>query len=66
MAKIDIARMKVGIDFEVNKASLNEIKQSLDEVVKTANKAELSGTLTPDLKKAALAAKELSSILTQS
>ena len=66
MAKIDIARMKVGIDFEVNKASLNEIKQSLDEVVKTASKAELSGTLTSDLKEAALVAKDLSSILTQS
>lgn len=66
MAKIDIARMKVGIDFEVNKTNLNEIKQSLNEVIKAANKAELSGTLTSDLKEASLAAKELSSILTQS
>ena len=58
--------IKVGIEYESNHQTIEAAKRALEEVQKTAQKMEMSGNLTDELKEAAEAAKKLNSILIQS
>lgn len=61
MAKIDIARMKVGIDFEVNKSNLDAVQKEFDSL---AVKAKVPGKeIDSGLKEAAQTASKVSDIL---
>ena len=56
MAKIDIARMKVGIDFEVNKSNLDAVQKEFDSL---AVKAKVPGKeIDSGLKEAAQTARK--------
>ena len=63
MAKIDIARMKVGVDFEVNKSNLDAVQKEFDSL---AVKAKVPGKeIDSGLKEAAQTASKVSDILEQ-
>lgn len=64
MAKIDIARMKVGVDLEVNKSQLDSLKRDFDSL---SVSAKLPGKeLDAGLQQAGQTARQVSTILDQS
>lgn len=64
MAKIDIARMKVGVDVEVNKSQLDALQRDFDSLAATA---KLPGNeLNTGLQQAGQTARQVSTILDQS
>ena len=64
MAKIDIARMKVGVDFDVNKNSIDPILKTLQQI-SLLSKAS-GNSLNEGLKEAGKTAEKVSSILEKS
>lgn len=64
--KGEIARLKVSVDVDVNKASLAELQKSLKDIQNSAKKAEFQEELTDGLKQAAIEAQKVSDILTKS
>ena len=66
MAKIDIARMKVGIDFDVNRNDLTELKKELSILRGTLNKKVDSNELTKSLEETIKAADQLETLLNKS
>ena len=66
MAKIDIARMKVGVDFDVNRNDLTELKKELSILRGTLNKKVDSNGLTKSLEETIKAADQLETLLNKS
>ena len=66
MAKIDIARMKVGVDFDVNRNDLTELKKELSILRGTLNKKVDSNELTKSLEETIKAADQLETLLNKS
>ena len=64
--KGEIARLKVSVDVDVNKASLAELQKSLKDIQNSAKKADFQEELTDGLKQAAIEAQKVSDILTKS
>lgn len=64
MAKIDIARMKVGVDVEVNKSQLDALQRDFDSLAATAKLP--SNELNTGLQQAGQTARQVSTILDQS
>lgn len=64
--KSEIARLKVSVDVDVNKASLAELQKSLKDIQNSAKKADFQEELTSGLKQAAVEAQKVSDILTKS
>ena len=64
--KGEIARLKVSVDIDVNKASLAELQKSLKDIQNSAKKADFQEELTDGLKQAAIEAQKVSDILTKS
>lgn len=64
--KSEIARLKVSVDVDVNKASLAELQKSLKDIQNSAKKADFQEELTSGLKQAAIEAQKVSDILTKS
>lgn len=66
MAKIDIARMKVGVDIEVNRGTLNDLKRALSETRADLNSKIEKNGMTKSLEDTLRAANELESVLNKS
>lgn len=64
--KGEIAKLKVSVDVDVNKASLAELQKSLKDIQNSAKKADFQEELTGGLKQAAIEAQKVSDILTKS
>ena len=64
--KGEIAKLKVSVDVDVNKASLAELQKSLKDIQNSAKKADFQEELTSGLKQAAIEAQKVSDILTKS
>ena len=64
MAKIDIARMKVGVDVEVNKSQLDALQRDFDSLAATAKMP--GNELNTGLQQAGQTARQVSAILDQS
>ena len=64
--KGEIAKLKVSVDVDVNKASLAELQKSLKDIQNSAKKADFQEELTDGLKQAAIEAQKVSDILTKS
>lgn len=52
-----------GLNFKVDKSGLNELKKSLQDIIKLGNQSGKAGGMTDELKQACQAAKQLESIL---
>ena len=61
-----MARIKIGIDFAVNKTGLNDLSKQLQNIQSKAAKMQSNGTLTKDFQEASKAAKQLDTILNTS
>lgn len=59
-------QIRFNVGYTVDKTGLSEVQAALRQVQNEAQKASLSGNLTPELKEASKAAKELEKILNQS
>ena len=59
-------QIRFNVGYTVDKTGLSEVQAALKQVQNEAQKASLSGNLTPELKEASKAAKELEKILNQS
>ena len=66
MASIHKSQFVTEVKYEVDKASLAEVQKSLQSIQNAAIRQTNAGTITPELKTASEAAKELSNILNQS
>jgi len=66
MASIHKSQFVTEVKYEVDKASLAEVQKSLQSIQNAAIRQTNAGTITPELKAASEAAKELSTILNQS
>ena len=64
--KGEIAKLKVSVDVDVNKASLAELQKSLKDIQNSAKKADFQEELTSGLNQAAIEAQKVSDILTKS
>ena len=61
-----MGRIKMDVDFEVNKATVTEVKKALQEFQNQIDKVGKNYTISDELKKASNSAKELSNILNDS
>ena len=61
-----MARIKMDVDFEVNRATVNDVKKALQEFQNQIDKVGKNYTISDELKKASSSAKELVNILNQS
>ena len=61
-----MARIKMDVDFEVNRATVNDVKKALQDFQNQIDKVGKNYTISDELKKASSSAKELVNILNQS
>ena len=61
-----MGRIKMDVDFEVNRATVNEVKKALQDFQNQVQKVGQNYTISDELKKASSSAKELVNILNQS